>query len=376
MSSVCVTSCASPEMSAATEIIDPRWAQVADVLVEHSTALQAGERVMIAMGGVETAPLTHALYAACIKAGALPQAQFLSAELRRSLLRHGDQRQLAWTPEIESYGMEWADVYFGLRGGGRLGDLSDIPAATLSANQAAQGAISAQRWQKTRWCLVRVPEESLARQAGVNLATLQDMFFAGCLLDYQAEAADWRATADKLRGAQTVRIRAGDETDLSFSVVGRGWVVCDGKINLPDGEIYTAPITDTVDGVIHFDLPGVLGGVAMRDIRLEWRAGELVAASASSNEAYLQRILRTDAGASRLGEFAFGLNRHINRFCGDILYDEKIGGTVHVALGRAYPDCGGVNQSRIHWDLVKDLRVGGAVYVDDQLVLNDGELLI
>lgn len=356
--------------------MDSRWREVAELLVGHSTALRAGERVMIAMGGLETAPLTQELYEACIKAGALPQAQFLSAELRRSLLLHGDERQLAWAPEIESYGMDWADVYFGLRGANALGDMSDIPAAALSANQAAQGAISAQRWQKTRWCLVRVPDETLARQAGVDLAALQEMFFAGCLLDYEAEAADWRATAEKLRGAQTVRIRAGDETDLSFSVARRGWVVCDGKINLPDGEIYTAPITDTVEGVIHFDLPGVLGGVAMRDIRLEWRAGELVAASAASNEAYLRRILRTDAGSSRLGEFAFGLNRHINRFCGDILYDEKIGGTVHVALGRAYPDCGGVNRSSIHWDLVKDLRAGGAVFIDDNPVLIDGKWLI
>ena len=148
------------------------------------------------------------------------------------------------------------------------------------------------------------------------------------------------------------------------------------EINLPDGEIYTAPVTDTVNGVIHFELPGVLGGVAMRDIRLEWRDGELVAASASTNEDYLERILRTDPGSSRLGEFAFGLNPRINRFCGDILYDEKIGGTVHVALGRAYGDCGGDNQSSIHWDLVKDLRAGGAVYVDGEPVLQEGKLLI
>lgn len=375
MSSACVTSCASPKVSAATEAPEPRWAQVAEVLVEHSTALRAGERVMIAMGGLETAPLTHALYEACIKAGALPQVQFLSAELRRALLLHGDERQLAWTPEIESYGMEWADVYFGLRGGA-LEALGEIPAAALSAQQAAQGAISALRWRKTRWCLVRVPDAALARGAGVDLKTLQDMFFAACLLDYQAEAADWRAIADRLRGSQTVRIVAGDDTDLRFSVAGRGWVVCDGRINLPDGEIYTAPVADTVDGRIHFELPGVLGGVAMRDIRLEWQAGQLVSASASSNDDFLQRILQTDAGASRLGEFAFGLNRCVNRFCGDILYDEKIGGTVHVALGRAYPDCGGINQSSIHWDLVKDLRAGGAVYVDDQLILQDGKLLI
>lgn len=375
MSSACVTSCASPEMSAAIETMDPRWAQVADVLVGHSTALQAGERVMIAMGGLETAPLTHALYEACIQAGALPQVQFLSADLRRSLLLHGDGRQLAWTPEIEAYGMEWADVYFGLRGGTH-DSLGDIPAEALSAQQAAQGAVSALRWAKTRWCLVRVPDEGLARGAGVDLATLQDMFFAACLLDYDAEAVGWRALAHKLRGSQNVRILAGDDTDLSFSVAGRGWVVCDGRINLPDGEIYTAPVADTVNGVIHFELPGTLGGVTMRDIRLEWRDGQLVSASASSNDEYLQRILQTDAGASRLGEFAFGLNRCVDRFCGDILYDEKIGGTAHVALGRAYPDCGGINQSRIHWDMVKDLRAGGAVIIDDRPVLIDGELLI
>lgn len=356
--------------------MDPRWQQVAEALVGYSTGVQAGERVMIAMGGLETAPLTHALYEACIKAGALPQVQFLSADLRRSLLLHGDERQQAWAPEIESYGMDWADVYFGLRGASTIGDLDDISAAALSAHQAAQGAISAQRWQKTRWCLVRVPEESLARGAQVDLKTLQDMFFAACLLDYRAAGAAWRATADKLRGAKTVRILAGDETDLTFSIAGRDWVVCDGKINLPDGEIYTAPIADTVNGVIHFELPGVLGGVAMRDIRLKWQDGQLVSASAASNEDYLLRILRTDDGASRLGEFAFGLNRCINRFCGDILYDEKIGGTVHVALGRAYADCGGLNQSSIHWDLVKDLRAGGVVLIDDRPVLQNGKLLI
>ncbi|MYD10597.1 MAG: aminopeptidase [Chloroflexi bacterium] len=356
--------------------MDPRWAQVADVLVGHSTALRAGERVMIAMGGLACAPLTHALYEACIKAGALPQVQYLSGELRRALLLHGDERQLAWTPEIESYGMDWADVYLGLRGGGPLDDGGAIPAAARSAQQAAQGAISALRWQKTRWCLVRVPDETLARGAGIDVNTLRDMFFAGCLLDYQTAGVAWRAAAEKLRGARSVRIVAGEETDLSFSVAGRSWVVCAGKINLPDGEVYTAPITDTVSGRIHFELPASLGGVEMRDIRLEWEAGELVAASASSNEGFLQRILRTDAGASLLGEFAFGLNPGISHFCGDILYDEKIRGTVHIALGRAYRDCGGINQSRIHWDLVKDLRAGGAVYVDDNPVLQDGELLI
>ena len=356
--------------------MDPRWHKIAEVLVHYSTAVQPGERVMIAMGGIETWSLTQAVYAASVKAGAYPQVQFLSEALRHSLLKYGDANQRSWLPEIEAYGMDWADVYFGLRGGGALDLMRNIPASALSANQAAQGAVSALRWQKTRWCLVRVPNGALAQSAGIDLDALEEIFFAACLLDYEAASLRWHEQAAQLGTAENVRIIAGAETDLEFSVAGREWLVFDGKINLPDGEIYTAPVNDTLNGVIHFDFPGVFGGLLLRDIRLEWRDGDLVNASAATNEDYLWRILETDQGASRLGEFAFGMNPYINHFCKDILYDEKIGGTIHLALGRAYPECGGVNQSSIHWDLVKDLRRDGAVYADGLPVLQDGKLLI
>ena len=356
--------------------MDPRWQQVADVLVGYSTEVKRRERVMIAMIEAETFPLAQAVYEACVKAGAYPQVQFLSEKLRHSLLRHGDAEQARWLPELEAYGMDWADVYIGLRGASDFGIMNDIPTQSLAANQAAQGAISTMRWRKTRWCLARVPNESMARSSGIDLAELEDMFFAACLMDYQAASAKWRATAEKLSGSRSVRIIAGEETDLEFSVAGRSWLVFDGRINLPDGEIYTAPVNATLNGSIHFELPGVFGGRLIPDIRLAWRDGALIHASASSDEDYLRRILQTDAGASRLGEFAFGLNPHINRFCRDSLYDEKIGGTIHLALGRAYPETGGDNQSSIHWDLVKDLRTEGAVYVDGAPVLQAGKLLI
>ena len=356
--------------------MDRRWRQVADVLVGYSTAVQPRERVMIAMVESSTFPLAHAVYEACVKAGAYPQVQFLSEELRHSLLRYGDAEQVSWRPEIEAYGMEWADVYVGLRGASDAGRMRDIDALKLAANQAAQGAISAMRWGKTRWCLVRVPNTAMARSSGIELGALEDMFFAACLLDYESAAAGWRETAGHLCGSRTARIVAGADTDLSFSVAGRKWLVFDGKINLPDGEIYTAPVNETLNGCIHFELPGVFGGARIDDIRLEWKDGALVHASASGNEDYLRRILKTDAGAGRLGEFGIGLNPRIDRISGDILYDEKISGTVHLALGRAYPECGGVNQSSIHWDLVKDLRAGGVVYVDGEPVMLDGKLLI
>jgi len=221
-----------------------------------------------------------------------------------------------------------------------------------------------------------VPNAELARQADTDLATIEDMFFAACLMDYPAASQQWHRQAARLEGSETLRIVAGDETDLSFSVRGRQWKVFDGKINLPDGEIYTAPVNKTLNGRIHFELPGVLGGQQAHDIRLAWEDGELIHASASTNEDFLRRILATDAGASRLGEFAFGMNPYVNRFCKDILIDEKIGGTIHLALGRAYPECGGVNQSSIHWDLVKDLRQSGSVFVDGVPVLADGKMLI
>ena len=181
-----------------------------------------------------------------------------------------------------------------------------------------------------------MPNEPLAQQAETELETLEEMFFAACLLDYEAAAAQWREQAARLQGADRVRIVAGAETDLEFSVAGRQWRVFDGKINLPDGEIYTAPVNNSLNGKIHFELPCVFGGVPVHDIRLEWRGGELINASASSNADYLWRVLETDGGSSRLGEFAFGMNPSINRFCKDILYDEKIAGTIHLALGRAY----------------------------------------
>jgi len=355
--------------------MDKRWKQLGEVLINYSTAVKPGERVMIAMIEPETYPLVQGVYEAAIKAGAFPQVQFLSETLRRALLTYGNDAQIDWVPEIEAHGMEWADVYIGLRGAHNLYELADVPTDVLARSQVAMGKISTLRWQKTRWCLVRVPNESFAQQAETDLETISEMFFNACLLDWEAESKKWHAQAERLNGSKEVRI-VGRDTDLRFSVEGRTWLVFDGKLNMPDGEIFTAPVESTLDGHIYFEFPGVLSGRLMHDIRLEWKQGKLVHASASTNEDYLQRVIASDGGASLLGEFAFGTNPHVNRFCKDILIDEKIGGTVHMALGRAYPECGGTNQSAIHWDIVKDLRSEGAVYIDGAAVLENGVLAL
>ncbi|NLE99354.1 MAG: aminopeptidase, partial [Anaerolineales bacterium] len=320
--------------------MDPRWRQLGALLVTYSTAVQPGERVMIAMGEVETFPLAHAVYEAAVQAGGYPQVQFLSEKLRHAVLRYGDEQQVAWVPEIEAYGMEWADVYLGLRGAYNLHEHADIPSDRLALNQAAMGKVSSLRWQKTRWCLARVPNAAFAQQAETDEDTITEMFFDACLIDWPAESAKWRRWADQLSHARQMRV-VGRGTDLRFSVAGRGWLVGDGRINMPDGEIATAPLEDSLDGQITFEFPGVLGGRLIEGIRLRWERGVLVEATTARNEDWLRSVLATDAGASRVGEFGIGVNPAINRFCKDILIDEKIGGTVHIALGRAYPECGG-----------------------------------
>jgi aminopeptidase len=277
--------------------------------------------------------------------------------------------------EIEAYGMEWADIYFGLRGGYNLYEHADIPAERLTASQFAVGRISTLRWQKTRWCLARVPNALFAQQAETDLETITDMFFTACFLDWETESNRWQAQARALDQGSEVRI-VGRDTDLRFSVKGRKWLVFDGKINMPDDEIFTAPVNETLNGHIHFEFPDVLGGRLVHDIRLAWQDGKLIESSASTNQDYLQQILQSDEGSSLLGGFAFGVNPYVDRFCKDILIDEKIGGTVHIALGRAYPECGGTNQSAIHWDIIKDLRQEGAVYLDGTTILEHGRLLV
>ena len=355
--------------------MDKRWIELGDLLVNYSMAVKPGEKVMIAFVELESYPLLHSIYRACIKAGAFPQVQFLSEELNRLTLQYGNPDQIGWVPEIEAYGMEWADVYFGLRGAHNLDVFWDIPAEKLSLLRKGMGVISTLRWQKTRWCLLRVPNTAFAQQAGVDEETITDMFFKACLLDWPVVSQEWCRWADVLNHGKQVRV-VGKGTDLSFSIEGRTWDVADGHGNMPDGEIATSPVESTLDGTIYFDYPGVLGGRLVHDIRLRWEMGKLVEASSSTNQDFLRSIVNTDPGASLIGEFAIGTNPEVKHFCKDILIDEKIDGTIHIALGRAYPKVGGTNQSSIHWDIIKDMRQEGQIFLDGRLIYENGKMLI
>ncbi len=354
---------------------DPRWEQLADILVNYSTNTQPGDKVQITMMEIDTFPLARAVYAAAVKAGALPHIEFQSAYLERDLMRFGDSEQIGWIPEMNAYGMEWADVYIGLRGARNPHEFTDISAEKIAARKRAMGVVSAMRNDLTRWVLVRVPNESFAQQAETSLDEMMSFFFNATLRDWGAERARLAELQEVFQRAETVRI-VGEETDLSFSTKGRLYVVADGKLNMPDGEIFTAPVDDSVEGQIYFEFPGVYVGQKVEGIRLTFEKGKVVAASAESNLELLEQLLDMDDEARYIGEFGVGLNFGIDRFSYDILYDEKIGGTIHLALGRAYKECNGLNQSALHWDIVKDLRRQGMIYLDGEKVFDAGAYLV
>jgi aminopeptidase len=355
-------------------VIDPRWHQLADILVNYSTEVKKGDRVLITMMEIETFPLAKAVYTAAVQAGGLPFVEFQSAYLERDLMKFGNSEQVDWVCEMQAQGMEWADVYIGLRGARNPNEFSDIEPKQIASHKRSMGKISAMRNDLTRWVLIRVPNESFAQQASTSLDDMMSFFFNATLRDWQNESVRWHEIKGRFQTSETVRI-TGRETDITFSTKGRVYEVADGRKNMPDGEIFTAPVDDSAEGTIFFEFPGVYMGRLVGGIRLDFEYGEVVNASAEQNEDLLVQLLAMDDGARRLGEFGVGLNYGIDRYAYDILYDEKIGGTIHLALGRAYAENKGVNKSALHWDIIKDLREEGAIYLDGEKVMENGVFL-
>jgi aminopeptidase len=356
--------------------MDKRWKQLGDLLVNYCAEVKPGQRVMIAMIEIETYDLMKCVYDSVIRAGGYPQVQFLSEELRHSLLQGGNDKQISWLPEMEMWGMEWADVYIALRGAHNLYEMHDIASDRLSVQQKVLGEVSTSRWKNTRWVLIRVPTVAYAMQAKCDYETILEMFFSSCFLDWESEKKKWGRWSETLNKGKQVRI-VGQGSDLTMSVEGRKWIPACGGNNMPDGEIATAPVCESVDGTIYFENPAVLSGRLVYGLTLTWEQGKLVRAKSDTEQVFLQSILNTDAGSSQIGELAIGTNPNVNRFCNDILSDEKIYGTMHIALGRAYPESGGTNKSAIHWDIIKDTRIpGSTIYLDGRPILKDGEILL
>lgn len=354
--------------------MDKRWRDLANTLVNYSVSVQAGERVLITMMETHTSPLVEAVYDEVVKAGGLPFVEYQSVFLERNLMLHGDTNQINWVNEMHLQGMEWADCYIGLRGASNPHEFNGLNSDALTAHKRSMGIISAKRNESTRWVLIRIPDISFAQQSEMSYEETMDFFFSATLVDWAQQSSLYHKIKKVFQESENVQI-IGRETDIGFSTKGRIYEVADGHINMPDGEVFTAPVDNSITGHIYFEFPGIYGGKKIPDIRLEFQEGNLVNSSSSQNQQLLQSLLQMDEGASHIGEFGIGANYGITKFTSDILYDEKIGGTIHLALGRAYEENNGINKSALHWDLIKDLRKEGQIWLDGKMVFENGKFL-
>ena len=356
---------------------DPRHAHLADTLVRYSTALQPGDTVLIEAIDVPH-EFTRTLVATAAAAGARPLVTLKSQEVWRALMLAGSEEQMGLIGSAEAHRMERVDAYVGVRGSANVAEWSDVPEEkTRLYNRLYWEPVHLGLRLKRRWTVLRWPNPSMAQLAGMSTAAFEEFYFRVCNVDYARMSAAMKPLAALMERTDRVRLVAPG-TDLAFSIKGIPAVPCDGRANIPDGEVFTAPVRDSVEGTIRFNTPTIYQGVAHDDVRLTFEAGRVVAA-ASTDTAHLTRVLDTDPGARYAGEFSLAFHPHITRPMRDILFDEKIAGSIHFTPGNAYGEADNGNRSGIHWDLV--LRMdpasgGGEVWFDDRLIRQDGRFVL
>lgn len=357
---------------------DPRYRQLADLLVRHSTSLERGEKVLIEATHIPTRMLT-ALVEAVVAAGGVPVVDVKEAEITRGLLLAGSMEELEarmrFLGEVELRRMESVQAYISLRGALNITEMSDVPPERMAVYEKhwLKPVHFERRVKHTKWVVLRWPNASMAQQANMSTPAFEDFYFQVCLADYAAMAQAVQPLKKRMEAADRVRI-VSPGTDLQFSIQGIGVVPCFGERNIPDGECFTAPVRDSVNGTIQYNAPTIYRGTPMDHIRLTFRDGKVVEATSSDTET-LNRILDSDEGARYIGEFAIAFNPHIRKPMRDILFDEKIRGSLHLALGQCYETTENGNRSGVHWDMVLLQEGGGEIWFDDVLIRKDGGFL-
>jgi aminopeptidase len=355
------------------------------VLVDYSTDVQPGQLVLIESPPA-AAPLVRAVYARVLEAGAFPQARVGLDGAAEILLKDGSDAQLDWVNPARLEDYERSDVRIVLEADTNTRALTSVDPARLARAGKARQPLRDRYLERAaagelRWTITVYPTNAAAQDAEMSLAEYEDFVYGAGRLDADDPVAEWRSFGDELRrlaewlgGKRELRVVANG-TDLTVGIEGRTWIPCGGQENFPDGEVFTGPVETSLEGEIHFTFPASFQGRLVEDVRLVFSGGEVVEARAARGQDFLDGMLAMDEGARRAGEFAFGLNDAITEFTKNTLFDEKIGGTVHLALGKSYPESGGQNRSALHWDLVCDLRSQSEVYADGELVYRDGRFL-
>lgn len=357
---------------------DSRIKTLAKNLVNYSCEIKPGEKVLIENTGLELS-LVNKIVEEVNKAGGLPFVSIKSAPVERALLMGATEEQIKLRAKYEAFRMNEMDAYIGIRSGDNASELSDVPAEKMELyyKYLWNEVHSKIRVAKTKWVVLRYPSPSMAQLAAMSTEAFEEYYFNVCNLDYEAMSRAMDPLVELMTNTDRVRI-TGVGTDLSFSIQGLPAIKCSGKRNIPDGEVYTAPVIDSVKGYITYNTPAVYQGFTYENIRLEFNAGKITQATANDS-ARINRVLDTDEGARYVGEFALGVNPYINNPMKDTLFDEKIAGSLHFTPGNAYDKCFNGNKSAIHWDLVfiqTPPYGGGEIYFDGVLVRKDGRFVL
>ncbi len=354
---------------------DPRFDKLAQLLVEYSTRLKRQETVLIESFDIPD-EMTIALVRAVRKAGAIPFTQIQRGRVTRELALKASERQLNLTAIHELARMKKMDAYIGLRGSNNISELSDVPAEQMKLVAKKMRPVQDQRVKKTKWVVLRWPTASMAQQAGMSTEAFEDFYFDVCTLDYRRLQPGMKALRTLMAKTDRVEIK-GPGTDLRFSIKGIGAVICGGDRNIPDGEVFSCPVRDSVEGHVTFNAPTIYQSIGFDGIRLDFREGKIVKATGNETEK-LNKILDSDPGARYIGEFSLGFNPYILHPMRDILFDEKIAGSFHFTPGQAYEEADNGNRSQVHWDMVNIQRSdygGGEIYFDGKLIRRNGEFL-
>ncbi|MFL6537717.1 MAG: aminopeptidase [Chthoniobacterales bacterium] len=354
---------------------DPRFDKLANLLVEYSTRLKRNETVLIEAFDVPD-EMTIALVRAVRAAGALPFVQLQHGRVSRELAFSASERQLNLSAIHELARMKRMNAYIALRGSNNVTEMSDVPPDQMKLVARKLRPVTDQRVKKTKWVVLRWPTSSMAQQAGMSTEAFENFYFDVCTLDYRKLLPGMRALRTLMEKTDQVEIK-GPGTDLRFSIKGIAAIPCGGDRNIPDGEVFTCPVKNSVQGHITFNAPTIYQGAAFDGIRLDFRDGKIVDA-ASNNTEKLNEILDSDAGARYIGEFSLGLNPYVLEPMRDILFDEKIAGSFHFTPGQAYEEADNGNRSQVHWDMVCIQRPeygGGKILFDGKVIRLDGEFV-
>ena len=363
------------------------WDKYAKVLVDYSTNVQKGELVVISTSSIKSKDLVRAVYKRVLQKGANPVLRTGFGDMAEIFMKYANDEQLDYVDPMTKLEYEKADVFISL--GAPLNtkamakaDLNKMsrrgkatkPLSELMLSRAAKGEL--------KWVIADVPTHALAQEAEMSLDDYTEFLFKSCYLDLEDPVAKLKELdveqtrwANYLNGVKELRI-VGDKTDITFNVEGRKWISCSGLNNYPDGEVFTSPVEDGINGEIFFDFPQNYRGNSAKDVHLWIENGQVVKAEASSGQEFLEAMLNMDDGSRGIGEIAFGTNFEVQDVTGNILFDEKIGGAIHMAVGASYPETGGKNVSGLHWDMIKNMKNGGKAYADGKLIYENGRFVI